>query len=388
MGILIFVLVLVFVVMGHAEKADAATYQFISGYLTVNLDKSVYEPGEVVKVAANVQTTNCGNHSNSDISLAIMKVISPDGSYTGTSQKVIDHTVTGSAAAHDAFYANAYFIAPPYGGSFLMNTDFTFSYYSGGIFKSRKTVKYVFQTPFIVSGCTTPAGYTKCSNENETCSFAGNAKVAYGCSPSLAYKDSVSSSIFCGNDSFGGDPLPNIAKSCFYQTIVAAPIPSVSVYVNSSKTPSPVDQNSSVNVHWDAYNVNSCQCSYFDANGGKIGDCGTGVGEFVNSTPRSISVAKNTTFTVTCTDTNGNVVPVSPTGYFKLQHCTSSNVFQTGPFPSGAYQLGEVLAGALDDGTYDYRVVNSSSTPFQSVGFITGTTRTGNPAGSAGYVCR
>jgi hypothetical protein len=368
-GILLFALVLV--VMGQAKKADAATYQFLYGFLTVNLDKAVYNPGEAIQVATNLQTSNCGNHSNHDISLAIMQVVSPDYSYTGTTQKVIDHGVEGSAAAHDSFFANATFTAPPVGGKYNMNTLFTFSYLSGGIIKTRKTINYVFQNPFIVTGCATPAGYTKCSNENETCSFPGDAKVAYGCSPSLKYKD-ASNSIVCSNDSFGGDPLPDIAKSCFYKSA-----PGIRVWLDNVS----INDKENTYVNWEATGLDDSKAYCYlkgDTSGthylypkGKV------------STGTLTCPAKtkcNTTFEVICTDDTNSTANTSY--YYKLAHCTSSNVFQTGPFPSGTYSTGEVLAGALDNGTYDYRVVDSSPTPFAGIGFISGTSRTG------GYVCR
>ncbi len=367
-GILLFALV--FVVMGQARKVDAATYQIMSGFLTVNLDKAVYDPGEAIKVAANLQTSNCGNHSNHDISLAIMQVVSLDYSYAGATQKVIDHGVEGKAAAHDNFFANATFTAPPIGGKYNLNTLFTFSYLSGGIIKTRKTLKYEFQNPFIVTGCATPVGYAKCSNENETCSFPGNAKVAYGCGTSVKYKD-ASNSIVCSNDSFGGDPLPDIAKSCFYKVA-----PGIDVTVENST----VNDKEGTNLVWRAWGLDESK-AYCYVKGDPSTHYGYPVGKAATGALTCPAKQKcNENFEIICTDDTNSTVTSSY--YFKLAHCTSSNVFQTGPFPSGTYSTGEVLAGALDNGTYDYRVVDSSTTPFSGIGFISGTSRTG------GSVCR
>ena len=76
--------------------------------------------------------------------------------------------------------------------------------------------------PGVVKSCgytdTTSAppteSYTHCSWENETCSFSGTKKVRYGANGWYIYKDAVSTSIACTNTAFGGDPAPNVAKSC------------------------------------------------------------------------------------------------------------------------------------------------------------------------------
>ena len=66
-----------------------------------------------------------------------------------------------------------------------------------------------------------PAGYTKCAGENQTCSFTGRASVAYGANNVFNYAD-ASNSILCSNSVFG-DPLPGVAKSCFYRPIATGP---------------------------------------------------------------------------------------------------------------------------------------------------------------------
>ncbi|MFD4604532.1 alpha-L-rhamnosidase [Streptomyces sp. NPDC058464] len=57
------------------------------------------------------------------------------------------------------------------------------------------------------------AGYTRCAGEGGTCSFSGTRSVAYGAG-TYTYK-TVTDSTACGNDSFGGDPAPNLVKSCY-----------------------------------------------------------------------------------------------------------------------------------------------------------------------------
>ena len=73
-----------------------------------------------------------------------------------------------------------------------------------------------------------PSGYTKCSDENQSCSFSNTANVAYGCDSSFYYKDATNN-IWCSNSTFG-DPAPGVVKACFYKStfpdlIALAPTP-------------------------------------------------------------------------------------------------------------------------------------------------------------------
>ncbi|MGW7257658.1 alpha-L-rhamnosidase-related protein [Streptomyces sp. NPDC054834] len=57
------------------------------------------------------------------------------------------------------------------------------------------------------------AGFTRCAGEGGTCSFSGSRSVAYG-ADTYTYK-TVTGSTACTNYSFGGDPAPNLVKSCY-----------------------------------------------------------------------------------------------------------------------------------------------------------------------------
>ena len=59
-------------------------------------------------------------------------------------------------------------------------------------------------------------GWTKCSGESGTCSFAGTRSVAYGVNQSWAYR-AATGSIACNPGAFGGDPAYGIVKGCFYK---------------------------------------------------------------------------------------------------------------------------------------------------------------------------
>jgi len=77
--------------------------------------------------------------------------------------------------------------------------------------------------------------------------------------------------------------------------------------------------------------------------------------------PDAYPLYTNTSFIITCT---GYSTPSSGNYYYKLQRCRDNALAETGPFPSGKYSTGDVLAGALDDGSQDYRVIGSSTTSY------------------------
>src|SRR5690606_17355021 len=68
----------------------------------------------------------------------------------------------------------------------------------------------------VSNGATTggPNGFTKCADENQTCSFSGTRNVAYGANGKFNYKTGTGS-IACNNNTFG-DPIYGTAKTCYY----------------------------------------------------------------------------------------------------------------------------------------------------------------------------
>ena len=61
-----------------------------------------------------------------------------------------------------------------------------------------------------------PANWTFCADENELCSFSGTKQVRYGNSPYYDYENHTDG-VMCSNAAFGGDPYPNVVKSCYYR---------------------------------------------------------------------------------------------------------------------------------------------------------------------------
>jgi hypothetical protein len=79
----------------------------------------------------------------------------------------------------------------------------------------------VFGDPIVgtVKACSTapvpPSGWTKCADENGTCTVSGTVTVAYGANGSFVYQ-TVTGSTGCNNGTFG-DPIVGTVKACYYQ---------------------------------------------------------------------------------------------------------------------------------------------------------------------------
>jgi uncharacterized protein (DUF1800 family) len=86
--------------------------------------------------------------------------------------------------------------------------------------------------PFVVKSCyykaaiadTPPAGYTRCASEGSQCTFSGQANVVYGARSSWSAPRPFTGGVACRTASFGVDPAPFVAKSCYQAaTVVTSP---------------------------------------------------------------------------------------------------------------------------------------------------------------------
>lgn len=82
--------------------------------------------------------------------------------------------------------------------------------------------------------------WTLCAGEGQTCSFTGDHVVRYGANGTFYY-GLFTDGVLCNNASFGGDPVPNVAKSCYIgEPDTVAPttnfISTPPAYTNSSAT--------------------------------------------------------------------------------------------------------------------------------------------------------
>ncbi len=347
----------------------------------LNFSKKVYAPGEPVTILAGVEFPTCGN---STINIIMEGQISGQPNH----YTIINENVTGGYAIYGAGIFTPPFQAPSVPGNYSMNIKayykhegyfFNPNFLAQGLanpFMDTTPVVY-FETnvPYIV-GCDL-TGFSKCSDEGGDCTVSGTTSVAFGTLGGLCIFKDATDSIKCDTSTFGGDPVPNVLKSCFYKKPYVAP--GIDVTVENST----VNDKEGTNLVWRAWGLDESKAYCYvkgDPNGTHygypVGKAATGA----LTCPTKQTCDEK--FEVVCTDDTNSVTTNKGSYYYKLQHCTGPNVFQTGPFPSGTYSTGEVLAGALDNGTYDYRVVDSSTTPFSGIGFISGTSRTG------GSVCR
>jgi Ricin-type beta-trefoil lectin domain-like len=65
----------------------------------------------------------------------------------------------------------------------------------------------------LVQSTPTTTTWVTCAIEGEQCAFGGTKQVRYGANDQFTIK-TVSGGIACTNDAFGGDPIPNVAKTC------------------------------------------------------------------------------------------------------------------------------------------------------------------------------
>jgi hypothetical protein len=93
----------------------------------------------------------------------------------------------------------------------------------------------------------TPApSWTTCANEGSTCSFSGSQQVRYGANGTYVTK-TLTGPAACNNTTFGGDPTPNVFKTCS--------IPATSTV---SPTPAPAPTP----VTWTACGNEGSTCSF------------------------------------------------------------------------------------------------------------------------------
>lgn len=66
--------------------------------------------------------------------------------------------------------------------------------------------------------------YTRCASENQTCSFTGSAKVAYGTALKYTVNGPFTNSVSCSNKVVSAtDPAPGYPKACWYAAATSTP---------------------------------------------------------------------------------------------------------------------------------------------------------------------
>jgi FG-GAP-like repeat len=93
------------------------------------------------------------------------------------------------------------------------------------------TVGATNNVSFTINGSVVSSGaWTFCASENGTCTVPGTTTVRYGANGTYFYR-TVTGSIGCYNDVWGGDPVPVVVKSCDYS---AAPSSFSTAALNSA----------------------------------------------------------------------------------------------------------------------------------------------------------
>ena len=285
---------------------------------SLNLDKETYSVDESVKALAYVQYQGCNNTAWAVVIEG--QVLPIYNHYT-----IMNQYVHGGYGIYGERTFTPPFEAPEKPGNYAMNIkiyDWNASI-SGGFGGSRTdnpTPNASVDLPYtVVADCNiAPAGYTKCSDENGTCTFPGTAYVMYGCQKTdWMVGQNATDSIACNSTSFGSDPLPGIVKACYVGSGSLATTPttpttpttalSVQVFANG-KSAETVAYNGTARITWStSLNATACTCSYSPIPPGETGYCGSGIGQNVlGSVPANLKAS--TVFNVSCTD-----VPITTT---------------------------------------------------------------------------
>lgn len=72
-----------------------------------------------------------------------------------------------------------------------------------------------YETSAIVGGGNIQGGWRRCGSEGEGCTLDRPRRVAYGANGKFRYQ-SLSGKFTCDTRTFGGDPIPGVVKSCYF----------------------------------------------------------------------------------------------------------------------------------------------------------------------------
>ncbi|WP_411347254.1 chitobiase/beta-hexosaminidase C-terminal domain-containing protein [Paenibacillus sp. WLX2291] len=146
---------------------------------------------------------------------------------SGTAGAQIRYTTDGSTpTASSTLYSNAVIL--PNGGTTMLKAIAIKS----GLDNSGVT-SALYKTLDQSAG---PDGYQFCMYEGKTCSFTGQAMVAYGADGIFKYKTFTDGAL-CTDDAFGGDPAPGFDKRCFYTKTIPSEVPVVTIFNTDFEKP-------------------------------------------------------------------------------------------------------------------------------------------------------
>jgi len=105
------------------------------------------------------------------------------------------------------------------------------------------------------------SGYNSCANEGGTCTFSGQASVAYGANNCYFYQ-TFTSSVSCSNGIFN-DPLVGAGKACYFKIITPPPSANFDAWPQTGIAP----LTSTMHIV-DTSNISSCSWNYGDGQTG------------------------------------------------------------------------------------------------------------------------
>lgn len=146
---------------------------------------------------------------------------------SGTAGAQIRYTTDGSTpTASSTLYSNAFIL--PNGGTTMLKAIAIKS----GLNNSGVT-SGLYKTLDQSAG---PDGYQFCMYEGKTCTFSGQAMVAYGADGIFKYK-TFTDGAPCTDEAFGGDPAPGSDKRCFYTKTIPNEVPVVTIFNTDFEKP-------------------------------------------------------------------------------------------------------------------------------------------------------
>lgn len=343
MGVLFFFLLIASfgIIPVRTVKAADTVSVGPSRYAVVGIDKTTYYyPGDNVNGSATLWDTSSGQNAS------------------GT----IEDSIPDASAQRSGLYSRSIsgVLAPPR------------SYVGLGIPSTSGTHNTTFYISAYINttSVTVPDNYTAClSNCNLTPTYTYyyqlNADGSY--SPWYAPGGPIVSYKFIKTPgySYNVDNYTTATYNIPFNVVVPVTTPlTVNVWaenIYNVKTAT-IPSGDKVNVYWTpSSNATSCSCEYK----GTLGDCGSGIGSKVPSSVNPVTLIQSKTFNVTCNDVPATITVTPTTQYwFKLHSCQDASNYETGPYSTYNYSTGDLLAGALDNGTYNYRVVGSATSSY------------------------
>ena len=358
--IFFFLLIAVFGFMpaGKASAAGATVSVGYNNYAVISIDKSTYYyPTDSVRATGEIRNSSSGALSAGTVQSSV-----PDASalrdqiYYRSRDLSVTNTKTGT------------FSIPSTNGTY--NTTFYLSAYIGSTTNNIPTAYGLCQY-VLTKECNSPTISYYQHNNNGTYTSYMSVSGLFDTGKYVKTADATSTITYNyataeSNISFNVI-APTVDIKVFKTSDPSIPIPQDA----SKTTTQAIAPGTPIRLSWEAKGFNSNVVCTLPPNGTPT-TAGTSFGQI----DFSIGPNTTTTYNVDCDD---GVTTTPPTyTYYKLDHCTSTSQYQTGPYLNTPYSTGRVLVGAVNDGNYNYTVIDHASTPYAGLTNIGVTDSGGN----------